>query len=170
MKRAIFLDRDGTLIENGEGYRHKKEDLRFLPGVVEGLRDLESKYLLFIITNQSGIARGYYTEKEFFVYNNELLRQLGQANINIIETYFCPHHPNSLCQCRKPNPFFILEAAKKYSLDLSESWMIGDAYSDIEAANAAGVKGILIADQKSNLRVATVKDFSSAVAIINSYE
>lgn len=170
MEKAIFLDRDGTLIENGEGYLYKKEHLEFLPGVIKGLKELSSEYLLFIITNQSGIGRGYYTENDFIIFQGALTEQLARHGIKITQTFHCPHRPDDGCECRKPNPFFILKARDTYDLDLDRSWMIGDSPSDLETAKQAGVSGVLVSNDQTAQEAYAVADFAAAVKQIKSYE
>lgn len=170
MKKAIFLDRDGTLIENGEGYQYKKEQLSFLPGVLEGLKHIKTDYLLFIITNQSGIGRGYYTKEDFLSFNSLMLKKLNDNGIRITKTYFCPHAPGDACECRKPSPFYILKAKEEYNLDLNKSWMIGDSETDIGSASAAGIKGIMVCASLEEQQPSVVSDFSKAIKLIGSYD
>ena len=140
MSKAIFLDRDGTLNDD-PGYVHKIEHFKLLPGVVGGLKLLKD-FKLVIITNQSGIGRGHYTEGDFHKFNNHLVGELGKKGIKIEETYFCPHHPDEKCDCRKPSTKFLEEAASKYDIDLSKSWVVGDHPHDIKMGVVAGCKTI----------------------------
>ncbi|MDR4499431.1 MAG: HAD family hydrolase [Candidatus Scalindua sp.] len=142
MTDAVFLDRDGT-INKDTGYVHKPEDLLILPGVIKGLQ-LLSYCKLFIITNQSGIGRGYFTKEEFFTFNNLLVKNLNDNNITIIETYYCPHKPDAGCDCRKPRIKHLKDAEKKYKIDLSRSYVIGDQASDIEMGRKGGCKTMLV--------------------------
>lgn len=141
MDRALFLDRDGTLIAD-PGYAYRPEQFVVLPGVIEGLQRLTSIYRLFIVTNQSGIARGYYTEAQFHAYNALLVEALARAGVTIERTYFCPHL--SGCPCKKPSPKFLLDAAQEYEVDLSRSWMLGDHPSDVQAGLNAGCRTIYL--------------------------
>lgn len=143
LKPAIFLDRDGTLNWD-PGYVHKVEDFRLLPGVIEGLKLLSEKYLFIIITNQSGIGRGYYTEDDMHAFNAVLIEELEKYEIEIKKIYFCPHHPDEICECRKPNPTNILRAAEEYNIDLEKSWMIGDHPSDVQCGLNAGCRAIYL--------------------------
>jgi len=118
MNKAVFLDRDGTL-NIDPGYVRKIEDFELYPNVIKALKLLKN-FQLFIITNQSGIGRGYYTEKDFHKFNNHLIAELRKEGINIKETFYCPHHPDEECDCRKPSTRFIKEAAKKYLLHAME--------------------------------------------------
>jgi D-glycero-D-manno-heptose 1,7-bisphosphate phosphatase len=144
--KAIFLDRDGTINED-ISFPHKIEQCHILPGACEGLIKLQSAgYKLVIITNQSGIGRRVYSLDDFFTFNNYLLNILSQNGIIINRTYFCPHHPDDNCECRKPKTKFIQDAAKELNLDISNSWMIGDRLSDIEMGEKAGCKGTILLD------------------------
>ena len=147
MHKAIFLDRDGV-INIDHGYVHKIENFEFVPGIFEALRHFRDLgYKLIIVTNQSGIGRGYYSEEDFWKLSNWMQERLMAEGIEITEIFHCPHHPDSGCGCRKPEPGMILEAIKKYDIDPERSWMIGDKPSDLEAAQRAGVKnGILIGE------------------------
>jgi len=142
-KQAIILDRDGVLIED-KNYAYKIEDLEVLSGVFEGLDLLRKNFLFFIVTNQSGIGRGYYTIKDFHNFNNHLLNQLEKADIKIESTYFCPHIKEDNCDCRKPKTKFIELILSNYNIDLSNSWMIGDHPSDIEFGGNVGCKTVYL--------------------------
>lgn len=139
--KAIILDRDGVLIEDKD-YSYKIEDLKILPGVIEGLKYLRKYYIFFIVTNQSGIGRGYYTLEDFFKYNNHLISILNENDIKIEKTFFCPHVKEDNCDCRKPNPKFLKEIASQWDVDLESSWMIGDHPSDIQFGINGGCKTV----------------------------
>ncbi len=139
INRAIFIDRDGV-INCDFGYVFKWEDFKFIDGSVEGLRLLCSAgFLLFIITNQSGIGRGYYTDDDFSKLNIQMLNCLHMKGVNIRAVYHCPHSPGENCICRKPSPEMILRAKRDHDVDLRHSYMIGDKLSDIEAGQRAEV-------------------------------
>ena len=142
MRKAVLIDRDGVLVED-VGYHHKIEDFKLIPNVIEGLKLLKD-YLLIIVTNQSGIGRGYYTLKDFENFNNHLLKELKKHGIKIEKTYVCPHKPEDSCKCRKPSPKLIKDAAKEFEIDLSKSYMIGEMKRDIEMGHNAGCKSILV--------------------------
>ncbi|MFH1324023.1 MAG: D-glycero-beta-D-manno-heptose 1,7-bisphosphate 7-phosphatase [Nanoarchaeota archaeon] len=143
MNRAIFLDRDGTInIDNG--YTHKTQDLKFYPDVFKALSLLKRNFKFIIITNQSGIGRGYYTEDEFHKFNNHIVNELKKNGIEIKKTYYCPHHPDENCNCRKPNISSIKKAEKEFNIDLNRSWMIGDHPCDMELGKNAGVRSIYL--------------------------
>ena len=143
MHRAIFLDRDGVINEDPLGYVHKISDFKFVKGSVDGLKILTG-YLFFIITNQSGIGRGIYSEEEFHAFNNHLVNELAKNKIKIEKTYFCGHHPDEKCTCRKPHITFIQQIQKEFGINLSESYVIGDHPSDIEMGIKAGCKTIYV--------------------------
>lgn len=137
--KAIFIDRDGV-INIEKNYLHKIEEFEFIDGVFESLRYLQDKgYLLFIITNQSGIGRGYYTKLDFDALTNWMLEEFEKHNIKISQVELCPHAPDESCSCRKPDTGMIDNILKNYDLDLQNSWLIGDKNSDIECAINAGI-------------------------------
>ncbi|MFX0000290.1 MAG: D-glycero-alpha-D-manno-heptose-1,7-bisphosphate 7-phosphatase [Candidatus Hodarchaeota archaeon] len=141
--KAIILDRDGTLIED-KNYTYKVEDFELLPGVIEGLKLLKKQFLFFIVTNQSGIGRGYYTIQDFQNFNNHLLMILKNQKIDIIKTYFCPHLKEDNCECRKPKSRFIEDIINEFNIDINRSWMIGDHPSDIEFGIKGGCRTIFL--------------------------
>lgn len=151
MKKAIFLDKDGTLIHDIP-YNVDTSLIRWNDGVFESLRLLKDRgYLLIVVSNQSGIAHGYFTEREMMGVMEKMYHDLVEAGARLDGFYFCPHHPDGVvadyakvCHCRKPAPGMILQAADDFNIDLSQSWMIGDILNDIEAGNNAGCKTILI--------------------------
>lgn len=150
-RRAVFLDRDGT-INVEKDYLHRPEEFEFIPGATEAIGILKrAGYLVVVVTNQSGVARGYYAEEDverLHRHMDELLAAFGTA---VDGYYFCPHHPeNGLdayltdCACRKPLPGMLLKAAKEMGIDLKSSWMIGDKLVDIEAGMGAGCSTALV--------------------------
>ena len=139
--KALFLDRDGVINED-YGYVYKKEDFKFKEGIFESLKlAIKKGYTIFIVTNQSGIARKYYTEDDFYQLMEWVKEEFKKRGIIIKDINFCPHHPDitGVCECRKPNAGMILDLAKKYNIDLKNSIMIGDKDSDIEAGKKAGI-------------------------------
>jgi D-glycero-D-manno-heptose 1,7-bisphosphate phosphatase len=181
MKRAIFLDRDGTLIED-KGYVHKIEDFELLPGVITGLKLLKNKdYLFFIITNQSGIGKGLYNKADFYKFNNYLLTKLNENNIKIEKTCFCPHIPEDNCECRKPKTKYIEEIANEFEINLHKSWVIGDHLSDTVMGLNSGCQTIYLLtghgkEDFNKLRISKIKptyianNFLSASKKILEYE
>ena len=146
MKKAVLLDRDGVIVED-IGYHHKIEDFKLMPNAIEGLKLLKN-YLLIIITNQSGIGRGYYTMKDFEKFNNHLIQELKKHNIKVEKTYVCPHKPEDNCQCRKPSSKLIKDAAKEFDIDLEGSFAIGDRENDIEFGKNGNCRTILISNKE----------------------
>jgi D,D-heptose 1,7-bisphosphate phosphatase len=151
--KAVFLDRDGTLNED-PGYLGDPDKVKLLPGVAEALFRLKNQmnFLLIVVSNQSGIARGLITESEVDAVNERISELLEQHKIKIDAFYYCPSHPEfsseEECRCRKPSPQMILEASEKFNIDLSKSYMIGDYESDIQAGIRAGLKTILLKTDK----------------------
>lgn len=142
--RAIFLDRDGTL-NFDSGYLHRIDEWHWLPGAIQGLQAFhKAGFKLVVVTNQSGIARGYYNQTQLARLEEWVNRQLQPYGCPIDAWYHCPHLPDSGCQCRKPGPGMILEAASRLHIDLSHSWMLGDKISDVEAGFRTGCHAGLI--------------------------
>lgn len=135
MKKAIFLDRDGT-INKEVSYLHEIEKLCLLPGVIEALRLLKEKgYLLIVVTNQSGVGRGYFSIEEVWQINEFMNKCLSEYNAKIDAFYCCPHAPEEGCNCRKPRTELYLQAVREWNIDLKKSYMVGDKVSDIIAAS-----------------------------------
>ena len=144
MARAVFLDRDGTVIED-VGYLQSPSEIKFLPGAIEAIKKLNNHgFKVIVITNQSGIARKMLSEKDFKMITGEIDRLLAKSGAKIDATYHCPHHPKQSepCECRKPSPGMILKAAKEHNLDLKSSFMVGDKDLDVECGQRAGTKSI----------------------------
>ncbi len=173
LNRAVSLDRDGTLIED-KGYAHRIEDVVLLPGVVEGLRRLvDAGYALIIVTNQSGIGRGYYKESHMTALHRYLVKKLEAEHIPIAAIYHCPHAPEEGCDCRKPGIELFERAARELGIVLKQSWMIGDSCSDIEAARRATIRSVKLGgpvpDCTPNVPDFYAPDFAQAVAFIAPY-
>lgn len=151
MRRAVFFDRDGTLCRDLV-YLSDPDRLELLPGVADALRRLQAAdYLLIIVTNQSGIARGYLTEVTLARIHDRLRDLLGDYGIRITAIYHCPHLPDGSlpeyrqsCSCRKPEPGMLLRAAREHGIDLARSFMIGDKLSDIQAGRRAGCRSLCL--------------------------
>ena len=143
--KTIFLDRDGV-VNKEVRYLYKLSDFEFIDGIFDACLYFQKLgYEIVIVTNQSGIARGYYNEDDYLKLTEWMLGQFNDNGINILDTFYCPHGPESTCNCRKPNPGMLIEAKDKYNISMKDSWMIGDSESDIKAANAAGIsKTILV--------------------------
>jgi len=149
---AVFLDRDGVLNADG-GYLHRREDLHLLPRVPEALAELKKRgFLLVVASNQSGVARGYFTTADVDAFHQELARAIVAAGGPALDAlYYCPHLPGGsvaaysrACDCRKPAPGLLLTAAAQLPIDLTRSYMVGDKPSDVACALAAGVQAIQI--------------------------
>ncbi len=162
MRRAVFLDRDGTINQERE-YLHRVEDFCFIAGVPRAISLLNrAGFLVVVVTNQSGVARGYYAEEDVEALHRHIVAQLTAAGARVDSWLYCPHHPGGRgayavsCACRKPLPGMLLEAADRLGIDLASSFMIGDKLSDVEAGRAAGCSPILVrsgygADEESRL-------------------
>ncbi len=143
MNKAIFLDRDGTINED-VGDLYLPEKLVFIPRAIEAIQLLGEKFLLFIITNQSGVGKGVFSEDEYRYFNNYFLNKLKESGITIKEVFSCLHKKEEKCICYKPSPYFIEQARKSYGLDISNSYCIGDHPHDIEMAKKAGAYSIYL--------------------------
>ena len=142
--KTVFLDRDGV-INKEVGYLHKIQDFEFIDGVFEACLYFKSlNYQIIVVTNQSGIGRGYYNEDDFHIINNWMLEQFKNKRIEILDVFFCPHDPESNCDCRKPKPGMLNQANEKHNIDMEKSWMIGDKEADVAAANSAGIKNTIL--------------------------
>lgn len=158
MNKALFLDRDGVINEDEKGYTHKLEDLKIIDGIIEVCLEAQKRgYLLIIVTNQGGIALGYYTEDDFWVFMKGIYEQFERRGVFFTKTYFAPYHPKStiakytdakLSIFRKPNPGMILQAQQDYNINLGSSILIGDKQTDIQAGLKAGIgRNILLAEK-----------------------
>jgi len=149
LRQAVFIDKDGTLVEKVP-YNIDPAKLRFTPDAVEGLKLLARHgYLLIIITNQSGLARGLFSRSAFAQLQTALTTMLKEQGLTITDFYVCPHSPpdsklGTGCLCRKPAPGMLHQAAMKHRIDLENSWVIGDTLDDIEAGSRAGCRGVLL--------------------------
>ncbi|RMD49224.1 MAG: HAD family hydrolase [Ignavibacteria bacterium] len=152
--KAIFLDRDDTL-NYDPGYLNDPDKVKLYPGVGEGIAKLKKEYgfKAIVISNQSGVTRGLISLEQVEAVNNRINALLKDYGTEIDDFYFCPYHPDfddeEKTSCRKPSPKMVLEAAKKYNIDLSASYFIGDQFSDVECGNNAGCKTILITNKIS---------------------
>lgn len=159
-KRAVFLDRDGVL-NSDNGYVSKVDDFEFIDGVIDACKVLKAKgYLLIVITNQSGIARGYFSEEQFHTLTEWMDWSLADRGVDLDGIYYCPHHAQKgigefkiECDCRKPKPGMLLSAIEELNIDITNSFLVGDKVSDLQAGFAAGIK--------TNYLVRTGKDITA---------
>lgn len=143
-RKAVFLDRDGT-INYDPGYLDSPEKFKFLPGAVAALRGLrEAGYLLFVVSNQSGIARGFIRREVLRKIHERMREILSEEGVTMDGIYCCPHHPDENCRCRKPSPELVLRAAEEHDLDLEGSFFVGDRETDIETGVKAGCRTVLV--------------------------
>lgn len=140
MHPAIFLDRDGVIVENNPSYIRSLEELAFIPGSLRSLAEMrDSRYKIIIVTNQSAVGRGFISAALAQQINDRVVEEVHRAGGRIDGSYICPHSPDEACPCRKPEPGLLLQAARELSIDLQHSVMIGDALSDLLAGQAAGL-------------------------------
>lgn len=141
---AVFLDRDGTMNKDVP-YCRRPEDFQLFPGTARAIRLLnEHGYKVIVITNQSGVARGYFTEDMLGLIHRKMRNQLTAENARVDAIYYCPHHPDDNCECRKPKPKMILQAATEHDIDPKRSFMVGDKAHDIALGKNAGCRTVLI--------------------------
>lgn len=171
---AVFLDRDGV-VNVEKNYLHKVEDFEFLPDVIDAVRRYNEKgYVVVVVTNQSGIARGYYGEEEYQKLTEHMLSLFEKYGAKIAAVYHCPHHESDGCDCRKPLPGMLLRAKEELGIDMASSWMIGDKESDVQAAKAAGVGHALLVrtgheiDEAASCADKIVNGIFDTIDLINS--
>ena len=165
MKKALFLDRDGVINKEKE-YLYKIENFEFLDGVFETCKYFQDRgYLIIVITNQAGIARGKYTEEDFELLSTWMTQEFKRHDIIISRIYHCPHHPDfsDKCKCRKPAPGMILKACNEWGIDPYSSIVVGDKVSDVEAGRNAGIKNLFLINTGH-----FIKENPSNVLILNS--
>lgn len=178
-KRAVFIDRDGTLNVEKE-YLFRIDECEFIPGVAGAVRRLnDADWLVVVVTNQSGVARGYYGEQDVAALHRHMAAELARQGARVDGWYYCPHHPtgnqpyNRQCDCRKPLPGMLVQAARELDIDLSRSWMVGDKLADIAAGQAAGCRPVLVRTGYGHQEAARLPagvpvcdDLAAAVALI----
>jgi len=171
MKKALFLDRDG-IINVDHGYVYKIDEFEFIPEIFELCQQaINEGYIIVVITNQSGIGRGKYSERDFLLLTDWMKAEFKRNKIIIDGVYFCPHHPTNAigeyqqqCQCRKPAPGMITRASLEHNIDLTKSIFIGDKVSDMQAAQAANIKVcILVASKYSNENIKNVEKVTDVI-------
>lgn len=146
MRKVVFLDRDGVINHDPGDYTKSAEDFQILPGVFEALRKLNHlNFDLIVITNQGGIAKGLYSLEDFYAIDQKMHTAFQEKNIRVLETFFCPHHPDyGRCLCRKPHSLMVQKAIGKYQVSIEDSVLVGDKERDVQCAEGAGVRGVLI--------------------------
>jgi len=170
--KTIFLDRDGV-INKEVNYLSKIDDFKFIDGVFETCYFLKNLgFEIIVVTNQSGIARGYFSENDFKLINNWMINQFKLNKVEILDVFYCPHSNESNCECRKPKPGMFLAAKNKHNINMKESWMIGDSERDITAAYLAGITNTVIVrsghkideeNSKAKFYIDSIKDISSLI-------
>lgn len=157
--KAVFFDRDGTLIVD-KHYLHDPDQVEYLPDAFEALALIQEKgYRLFMVTNQSGIGRGFFEQKDMELVHERILSDLKKQGITMEDVAFCPHAPDDGCKCRKPNPSMITSLMKKHGI--TEGFMIGDKTIDAEAGIAAGIEGVHLTEGESEYpHVRTLMEFA----------
>ncbi len=160
-KRAIFLDRDGVINKKAKEHDYIKNwgEFEFLPHIKDVISQLNKKFLVVVVSNQRGVSRGLMTLNDVHSIHVNMQTELKKSNAIIDSIYVCPHGIKEKCACRKPEPGMIFQAARELNIDLSNSYMIGDSLTDIEAGKKAGCKTILLAD--ANLARETKPDFAA---------
>ena len=149
MNKAVFLDRDGVINQKAPEHDYIKswDEFHFLPGVKEAIRRIHQKgYLVIVVTNQRGIARGLMTEKDLKEIHRKMCEELQKQGASIDDIFYCPHDIKDNCTCRKPQPGMLIQAQNKWDIDFAKSCIIGDSDSDIEAGQRVGCRGILTTD------------------------
>lgn len=163
-KRAVFLDRDGTINEE-VGYLSRLEDLKIYANAAEAIRLMKEKdFLAIVITNQSGVARGFFSEEFILTVHNKINEYLKTHGTSLDALYYCPHHPRygneqyrKECSCRKPQPGLLLQAAEDFNIDMKSSYVIGDMPRDMDIARTVGAKGVMVKTGYGRNVVATGK-------------
>ena len=145
--KTIFLDRDGVINRNppNKGYVRKWAEFTFIPNARKAIRELtESGYRVIVVTNQAGIGRGLYSEQSLADIHSRMVAEISKTGGTIDAVYYCPHHPDAGCECRKPKPGMLIRAAREHNIELSNAYLIGDVPTDIEAGQRAGVTTFLV--------------------------
>jgi histidinol-phosphate phosphatase family protein len=168
LNRAIFFDRDGVINKKAKEHDYIKNwgEFEFLPNVAEIIKKLNKNFLVIIVSNQRGIGRGLMTVNDLNDIHEKMKEELSKKGAKIDGIYFCPHTDEENCACRKPMPGMLLRAAKDFNINLSQSYMVGDSSSDVQAGKNAGCKTILIGNSKDAIADYVVLSLSEVVKII----
>jgi D-glycero-D-manno-heptose 1,7-bisphosphate phosphatase len=154
MQKALFLDRDGV-INVEKDYLYKIDDFEFIDGIIKLCKHYQNNgYKIFVVTNQSGIARDFYTKDDFNILTSWMIDEFSKYGVNIAKVYYCSHHPDITgeCKCRKPHPGMLLEAFREFDISLENSIIIGDKERDIEAGLNAGLKETYLFDESNKIK------------------
>ena len=167
MNKALFLDRDGVIV-NYIPYLSKPEQVEIPEGAGQALREWQDAgYLLIIVTNQSGVGRGYFSLDDVAAVHVQVFIEYQQFGVSFHDVLICPHHPDEGCKCRKPSPYLLLEAAKKYNVNLSQSYFIGDAPSDLDCAIQAGCHPVLLLTGRGTSTVEEIEQYLTEIVVFN---
>jgi D-glycero-D-manno-heptose 1,7-bisphosphate phosphatase len=165
-RRAVFLDRDGTVIQDA-GYPSRAEQVRLVPGAAEALRTLRDEgFLLAVVSNQSGIGRGLITPEEAAAVHERFVGELERRGVSLDAARYCPHKPDAGCLCRKPAPGLILDAARTLGVDPAKSFMVGNSASDVAAGRSAGCRTIAIGAEEETAADWTASSWAQVVEIV----
>ncbi len=164
LSKALFLDRDGV-INKDKNYLYKIDDFEFIEGIFEVCKFFQDKgFMIFVITNQSGIGRGYYSEDDFLKLTKWMIEEFKNKNVRIEKVYYCPHHPTNAkekykieCECRKPKAGMILKAKKEFNINLEKSILIGDKKRDILAGQKAKIGKNILLDENETISISKLK-------------
>lgn len=171
MMPFIILDRDGVINHDSEHYIKSPDEWLPIPGSLEAIAHLNRHgYRVLIATNQSGIARGYYDIEMLDAIHEKLMRELAAVGGHVEEIFFCPHHPDEACHCRKPNPGLFQQIKAKYPVDFADTYFIGDSFSDVQVARAIGCKPILVLTGKGALTLERYPDVKDVPCFSNLAE
>lgn len=166
--KLIILDRDGVINEDSDQYIKSPDEWRAIPGSLEAIVKLNNAgYKVVIATNQSGIARNFFTKDILLTIHNKMQNELTKIDGHIDDIFYCPHHPNDNCVCRKPNPKMLLDIIKKYKIKANQSCLIGDSLKDIQAAKKIGCKAILVKTGKGET---TLREHCNELKNIPTFE
>jgi len=170
-KPTVFLDRDGTFLDE-TGYLGNPDKVRFLPGAVDAMRELsEAGFRLIVVTNQSGIGRGFFSEEQALAVNLKMIQMLSDEGVTIDAIYYCPHHPDDGCGCRKPLTMMVKRAEDDFELDTDISWIVGDVDKDVHLGLNSGLRPVLVATGKTEKgdipdNIASFTDLKTATRMI----
>ena len=161
--KAVFLDRDGTIAKDVH-YCSRPEDFELLPTVPQAIRLLNASFKVIVITNQSGIARGYFTEETLAQIHKKMEDELAKHGACVDAIYYCPHHPDEGCECRKPKTALFHRAAQELNIDLAQSYVVGDSDIDVKAGKALGCKTVLVTTGPSGQKLNDKDDAPQYIA------